>query len=97
MVMTATATTIGAMNNFFTLFILPMFYISGVFFPLEQLPVPAQIIAWALPLASSVALTRGLVSGDFSWMMLAWSGEIFAYGLIAFCLAAVLMKRRLVK
>ena len=34
MMMTATATTIGAMNNFLTLFILPMFWVSGVFFPL---------------------------------------------------------------
>ena len=38
MVLTATATTIGAMNNFFTLFLMPMFYLSGTFFPLERLP-----------------------------------------------------------
>ena len=45
MIMTATATTIGAMNNFFTLFILPMFYVSGVFFPLDRLPEAVQTLS----------------------------------------------------
>jgi lipooligosaccharide transport system permease protein len=33
MVMTATTATIGSMNNFHTLFILPMFWVGGVSFP----------------------------------------------------------------
>ena len=67
MVLTAAATTIGAMNNFFTLFILPMFYVSGVFFPLERLPDAVQTASWALPLTPGAALVRGLVTGEPSW------------------------------
>ena len=97
MIMTATANTIGAMNNFFTLFILPMFWISGVFFPLERLPEWAQTIAWVLPLTPSAALVRGLVTGDLSWTMLAWVLELMAYTVVALFLASYFMRRRLIK
>ena len=97
MVLTATATTIGAMNNFFTLFILPMFYISGVFFPLDRLPDAVQVFSWALPLTPATALVRGLVAGDPSWTMLLWTAELLAMGLVAFKVASVFMRRRLVK
>jgi lipooligosaccharide transport system permease protein len=97
MIMTATATTIGAMNNFFTLFMLPMFYVGGVFYPLDRLPETVQKIAWILPLTPATALTRGLVTGQLSVWMLAWTAELVAFGVIAFWLAAFFMRRRLVK
>ena len=97
MVMTATATTIGAMNNFFTLFITPMLFLSGAFFPLERLPDAVEMAAWALPLTPSVALVRGLVTGEPSWMMLLWVLELLAMSGAALWLASVLMRRRLIK
>lgn len=97
MMLTATATTLGAMNNFFTLFILPMFWLGGVFFPLDRLPDGVEIFAWALPLTPGAALVRGLVTGDPSLMMLAWAAELIAYSVVAFFLASSLMKRRLIK
>lgn len=97
MVLTATATTIGAMNNFFTLFILPMFYISGVFFPIERLPTSVKVLSWALPLTPSVELVRGLVAGEPSWLMLLWAAELLAMGLVALKIASVFMRRRLIK
>jgi lipooligosaccharide transport system permease protein len=97
MILTATATTIGAMNNFFTLFILPMFYVSGVFFPLDRLPEWVQIATWALPLTPAAALVRGLATGDLSWWMAVWVVELVAVSLIALRLATYFMRRRLIK
>lgn len=97
MVMTATATTIGAMNNFYTLFILPMFWVGGVFFPLDRLPEAVQAASWALPLTPAVALARGLMSGELSWWMLAWTAELMAFGLVFLFVASYFMRRRLIK
>ena len=97
MVMTATSKTIGAMNNFFTLFILPMFWVSGVFFPLDRLPETVQRLAWLLPLTPAAALTRGLVDGDLSIWMLAWTAELIAFLALALWLASRFMRRRLIK
>jgi lipooligosaccharide transport system permease protein len=97
MIMTATATTIGAMNNFFTLFVLPMFWVSGVFFPLDRLPDALQAAAWALPLTPAAALVRGLVTGDMSWWMLLWLLEMIAFTLVALRLASFFMHRRLIR
>ena len=97
MILTATVKTIGAMNNFFTLFILPMFWVGGVFFPLERLPEVVQRASWALPLTPAVALVRGLMTGDLSWWMLAWTAELAAFWLVALFAASRLMARRLIK
>ena len=97
MVLTATATTIGAMNNFFTLFITPMFFFSAVFFPLERLPEGVQKAAWALPLTPAVALVRALITGDTSWAMVLWAAELLAFTLVALYIASSFMRRRLIK
>ena len=97
MVMTATVSTIGAMNNFFMLFILPMFWVSGVFFPLDRLPEIVQKAAWILPLTPAAALVRGLVSGELSPWMLLWTAELLAFLLVALWFASRQMRKRLIK
>ena len=97
MVMTSTATTIGAMNNFFTIFLLPMFYVSGTFFPLDRLPDLVQKFAWALPLTPAASLVRGLFTGDLSLWMLAWTAELVAFAVLPLFLASYFMRRRLIK
>jgi lipooligosaccharide transport system permease protein len=42
----------------------PLFLFSGTFFPLSQLPQPAQWLAAATPLYHGVSLTRGLILSD---------------------------------
>lgn len=42
----------------------PLFLFSGTFFPLSQLPAPAQWLAAATPLYHGVSLTRGLILND---------------------------------
>ena len=73
LILRATASTISAMNNFFTVFIIPMFYVSGVFSPLDHVPHTVKMLFWALPLTIAAALTRGLVSGDLTWSMVLWA------------------------
>ena len=97
MVMTATASTIGSINNFLTLFILPMFWVSGVFFPLDRLPEVVQTAAWALPLTASAALVRGLFAGELTPWMLLWVGELLAFLLVGLWLASRQMRKRLIK
>lgn len=97
MIVTATASTISVMNNYFTLFVLPMFWVSGVFFPLDRLPEAVQRGAWALPLTPAAALVRGLVEGEFSVWMLAWLGYLLALLAGALWLASYFMRRRLIK
>ena len=95
-IFTSLASSIGALTNFFTLFIMPMFYLSGVFFPLEHLPYWVRIASWAMPLTPSVALVRGLVQGDLSWLMLVWVFELLAVGLLSLIIGCALMRRRLI-
>src|SRR6266852_4408462 len=45
------------------LLITPLFLLGGVFFPIHQLPLLVQGIAWLTPLAHGVALSRGLSVG----------------------------------
>lgn len=44
--------------------LVPMFLFSGTFFPVDQLPGPLQLLAYATPLWHGVSLTRGLALGD---------------------------------
>lgn len=45
------------------LLVFPMFLFCGVFFPIDNLPVPLQWVAWALPLTSVNSLMRTLTLG----------------------------------
>ena len=97
MVLTAAATTIGTMNNFFTLFLTPMFLFSGVFFPLDRLPEGVQRLVWVLPLTPAVALVRELVTGEVSWLVGVWVLQLLGFSVVAFWVAARLMRQRLMK
>jgi lipooligosaccharide transport system permease protein len=94
---TSLVPTIYSFNYYFTLFITPMFFFSGVFFPLTAFSPTVQKLCWISPLTPAANLTRALVSGhpgEGSW----W-GLAIIIGLIAifFPLALVMMRRRLLK
>ncbi|TDE14135.1 ABC transporter [Jiangella asiatica] len=52
----------GGFNVLFRFIVMPMFLFSGTFFPVEQLPVALELVAWATPLWHGVELCRGLVT-----------------------------------
>ncbi|MBI3742919.1 MAG: ABC transporter permease, partial [Chloroflexi bacterium] len=96
MVYTSKAPSVNAFNYFFSVFIYPMFFFSGVFFPLSDLNHGLRIFAWCLPLTPAVYVTRHLISGDFTVTML-WCilGMIAATGVL-YTLALTFMRRRLI-
>ena len=94
---TSVAPAVYSFNYFFTLFITPMFFFSGIFFPLDGFPEIVQKLAWIAPLTPVADLTRAVISGqpgDGSWWGLA---IIMGYTAVFFPLALRRMKRRLLK
>lgn len=96
MVYTSLVPAIYSFNYFYTLFITPMFFFSGVFFPLTGLPEWAQGLAWVTPLAHGVALNRALMAGQLSPQLLVHLAVILVVGLSLFFLALMTMRRRLI-
>ena len=82
-------------NHLFTLFITPMFFFSGVFFPLSRFPVVVQNLSWIAPLTPVVTLTRALFHGEFHADHLAALGYIVVVAAVFFALALFTMRRRL--
>jgi lipooligosaccharide transport system permease protein len=60
--------TINHFNFFFTGFLSPMFFFSGVVFPIDNLPTVLRPVAEIFPLTHSVRMARaldlGVVSGE---------------------------------
>ena len=97
LVVTSVAPTIYTFNYFFTLFITPMFFFSGVFFPLDAFSTTVQKLCWISPLTPVANLSRALVSGhpgDGAWWGLA---IIIGLTAVFFPLALYMMRRRLLK
>ena len=63
---------------YFTLFLTPMMFLSGVFFPSDQLPAWVRAVAEWLPLSQAIALVRPLFLDR-------WPGQPFLHlGVLAF-------------
>ena len=82
---------------YFTLFLTPMMFLSGVFFPLEQLPEVVRAIAQALPLANAVALVRPLFMDAWPTQPLLHTAVLAAYAVGAFWVALALTRKRFAK
>ncbi len=79
---------------YFTLVLTPMMFLSGVFFPRDQLPTPVRIASDWLPLTSAVELVRPLFMDQ-------WPAHPLRHGLVlalttaaAFWVALALTRRR---
>jgi lipooligosaccharide transport system permease protein len=104
MCFTSVAPNIDFFNFPSFLFLTPMFFLCGTFFPLTSLPTAAQGAAMAvLPLTHIVNLTRGFVSGHLEPILglspamlivisLVW---VIAVTVFFFILSINLMKKRL--
>lgn len=79
---------------YFTLVITPMTFLSGVYFPVEQLPAWLQVVSRVLPLTAAVEIVRPLVLGEWPPAVLRPLAILAAYATAGYCVALVLTRRR---
>ena len=79
---------------YFTLVLTPMIFLSGVYYPVAQLPDWLAAIAAALPLAAAVELARPLVLGRLPDAPFVPLLTLLAYAGGALYLAMILTRRR---
>ncbi len=97
MCFTAMVKNIEVFNLPIFLLITPMFLFSGVFFPIESLPIWAQYAAKVMPLTFSVSILRSLSLGHIHKIQII---ELFLMAVIAFVctfLSLAMMKKRILK
>ncbi len=97
MIVTAFAPNFDFFNYYSELFITPMFFFSGVFFPLNKFPGWVAALANFLPLTHGVVLSRAIFSGVYDKGLLVNLFVIVAFEAVAFFLGLFFMKRRLIK
>jgi lipooligosaccharide transport system permease protein len=95
LIITALAPSYDFFMYYFTLLITPMMLLSGVFFPVEQLPQGIQWAAEVLPLSHSVQLIRPLLSGVVPTAAVVHVAVLAGIAAVAFTAAVVLTRRRL--
>jgi lipooligosaccharide transport system permease protein len=79
---------------YFTLFLTPMMFLSGVFFPREQLPPLVRAVSDWLPLTNAVELVRPLFMDQWPSSPMRHALVLLAYAVLAFWLALALTRRR---
>jgi len=79
---------------YFTLLLTPMMFLSGIFFPLTQLPAPVRLIAGVLPLSNAVALVRPLFMDQWPQDVVLHLLVLAAYAGVSFWLALALTRKR---
>jgi lipooligosaccharide transport system permease protein len=93
----AIAPALSFLGYFFNIVVVPIFWLSGTFFPLERLPLWLQDIAWTLPLTLVTSTDRHLLNGALGWQDL-WHVALLAIEAAALAwLATALVRRRLIK
>jgi lipooligosaccharide transport system permease protein len=74
-----------------------MLLLSGVFFPVEQMPGALQAVAGALPLKHAIDVARPLLLGRIPEGLFLHIAVLVAYAVVAYYVALVLTRRRLLK
>jgi len=97
LIMTTLAPSYDFFMYYFTLFITPAALVSGVFFPMDQIPASLQAVAYVLPLSHAVALARPLLLGEVPPAVPLHLAVLLAYAALGFHVAVVLARRRLLK
>jgi lipooligosaccharide transport system permease protein len=97
LIMNALAPSYDFFTYFFTLVLTPMLLLSGVFFPVDQMPAALSGVAEFLPLKHAIDLARPLLMGKAPQGIALHIAVLFAYACAAYFAALVLTRRRLLK
>lgn len=94
LIVTSAARGYESFNYYFTLFISPMFFFSGIFYPVEPLGPWVGTVAWCFPLTHLVNLSRAALRGTAEAAL--WSDALWVFAFGALCVWAALatMSRR---
>ena len=79
---------------YFTLFLTPTMFLSGVFFPRDQLPSVLRHISDWLPLTAAVELVRPLFLGQWPVQGMQHVAVLVAYAVVGFWVALGLTRKR---
>ena len=90
------APSIYSFNYYFSLFITPVFFFSGVFFPLSSFPEIVQRLSWIAPLTPVVQLNRALINGTLTTDLLPALAYIIGLAIAFFAISLKTMRRRLI-
>jgi lipooligosaccharide transport system permease protein len=96
MAFTATQHRDSGFNALFRFGITPLFLFSGTFFPVEQLPLVVQPLAWVTPLYHGVAVARSLSLGQIEPLAcLVHVGALVAFAGAGILAGRITFRRRL--
>jgi len=95
LVVNALARAYDTFTYYFTLVVTPMAFLSGVFFPVQQLPGWLQGVAHVLPLSHGVAMARPLLLGQWPAQPLLNVAVLLLYTAVFAYIAIILTRRRL--
>jgi len=79
---------------YFTLFLTPMMFLSGVFFPREQLPAVLRLVSDWLPLTAAVELVRPMFMDQWPLQPVRNTLVLLGYAVVSFWIALALTRRR---
>ena len=93
---TSFVTTINHFNFYFTGLLTPMFFFSGIVFPLSEMPGPLKIAAEFFPLTHAVNLVRAFCFNTYSGRLLLDTAYILVFVLVFGVLAVNRLSKRLI-
>jgi lipooligosaccharide transport system permease protein len=95
LIVTALAKGYDTLSNYFVVVVTPMVFVSGVFFPLTQVPEWLRATAQWLPLTAAVDIMRPLVLGRMPEHFVREFALLTVYLIICYYVALALTRRRL--
>src|SRR5213080_232437 len=95
LVMNSLAPGYDFFTYFFTLVLTPTLLLSGVYYPVAQMPHALQIVAYILPLSHAAELARPLLAGRIPGDIVLHLAVLIAYAGVTFAIAVALTRRRL--